>query len=307
MNSFGIPSIYIVRQDSLGKENFSKNEIQKEVHVVSKNLPFLIELGSFSLNFHRARLSARLHYDAVTDQPFKQVDYVKQEPMTYKTFINEDGDRATVEIRILVLSSQHEDSNFVLKIGAIDSNTNLAYEVFSEPMRVVSKPSLVNKKKTENKRKFEAGAPSTEDLNISPSASPSSANARQAKSDAVLSSLARMEQQQKRILDRLLSFPTHSPVPDPSENEFEDAFRKLLASYQKIKTQDRPGKLRKAILESSFSSQDIGDFLSETATVLTEEPSTFPQENLFDDVLSSSSQDFISLYSDLLTPPSSDF
>ncbi len=110
------------------------------MHVVSKNLPFLIELGSTTINFQKARISARLHYDHVGDDQPKEVDYVKQPPMTYKTFVNDVGSRATVEIRILVLSSQHEDSNFVVKISVVDGNTNVGGEVLSEAMR--GKPAI---------------------------------------------------------------------------------------------------------------------------------------------------------------------
>ncbi len=80
------PGIYIVRQESLDFQQFSKNDIAKQVHCVAKNLPFLIEIGSSGVNFKdkSVKLSVKLYYDGATQSDFKPVDYVKQSPMSYK-------------------------------------------------------------------------------------------------------------------------------------------------------------------------------------------------------------------------------
>src|SRR5690349_1442868 len=70
------PDFVVIRQDSLAKEMFSRNDVMKTVHVVSKNLPFVIQVGSSSLDLHNARLYARLLYDSDHDMNFKEVDYV---------------------------------------------------------------------------------------------------------------------------------------------------------------------------------------------------------------------------------------
>jgi hypothetical protein len=252
----------ILRQDSLGKEKFSKNEIQKEVHVVAKNLPFVLEVGSDNINLHSARIYARLFYDADYDNEFKQVDYVKQEPMTYKSFVSANGDRATVEIRLMVLTSQHEDSLFRVKVGIVAND--VTYEVMSDPIRVVSKPSQVHKKR-------KTTSPASPELACPPT--PAAAGTKRERvmavpaSDAVLESLHRLEEQQReqrKIIEQLLTQKTSSEPTQRSadtNDDFETAFQKLLNAYNKIPSEERPQKLRR-VISNTPETDTITDFIS---------------------------------------------
>src|SRR4051812_13140864 len=83
--SNSIPQLVILRQNSLTVEKFSKNGIQRAVHVVVKNQPFLIQVGILNnnniLDFSKAPVEARLLYDC---DNLKEVDFVKLKPLEYK-------------------------------------------------------------------------------------------------------------------------------------------------------------------------------------------------------------------------------
>ncbi len=89
------PSLVIVEQGSVLKELLLKNGVQKQVHVVVKNLPFNIELLAGSNNntlvdLSKCRLEAKLLYDLdKEDENTKpmEVSYVKNEPLDYKVNI----------------------------------------------------------------------------------------------------------------------------------------------------------------------------------------------------------------------------
>lgn len=281
MNPMNV-TLELRRQDALGKEQYSKNEVQKEVCVVAKNLPFLMEVGS-SLSLHDLKLYARLYYDndyVLDFSELKPVDFVNQEPLKYRTFVSDQGDKATVELRIFVLSSQHEDSLFRVKIGMVDTSSNTTYEITSAPIKCLSKPSLVNKKPkiggrkstSPSKEKSSAGddSGSSDTSPIFPTmrsvASPSS-------NDPVLSALARLEQQQRdqqKLIEKLVADKQQpavwsSPVaiPDPEGTDFEMQFHKLLALFNKIPAESRAAKMRRVICAGTNASEFV-TCLSET-------------------------------------------
>lgn len=270
------------RQDALGKEQYSKNEVQKEVYVVAKNLPFLMEVGS-TLSLNDVKLYARLYYDNDYVQDFselKPVDFVNQEPLKYRTFVSDQGDKATVELRIFVLSSQHEDSLFRVKVGMVDLNSNTTYEITSAPIKCLSKPSLVNKKPKIGGRK--ASSPSKErpaaceesgSSDTSPVFPPMRSLATPT-NDPVLSALARLEQQQRdqqRMIERLITekqqptiWSLPAAVPDPDSNDFEMQFQKLLAIFNKMPAESRAAKMRKVICAGETNASEFVNCLSET-------------------------------------------
>ncbi len=146
------PQLVILRQNSLTVEKISKNGIQRAVHVVVKNQPFLLQIGIVNnnnlLDFSKAPVEARLLYDC---DNFKEVDFVKLKPLEYKCHSNERGDQVTVELRLKVLSSQLEDMFFRIKLIALDPTTKQRIEsiiTISDPIKVVSKPDSIRKKKT---------------------------------------------------------------------------------------------------------------------------------------------------------------
>ncbi|EFA78178.1 putative transcriptional regulator [Heterostelium album PN500] len=176
--------ISITQQTCLVEEKFSKNGVQKNVHVVVKNNPFLLTLTLLdnSLNFHQLSPEVHLVYDS---ENLKEVDSATMKPLEYKTRANEEGDQLTVELRIKVLSSQLEDMLFRARVRIVDPRTRkeiAGLAVVTHPIRVVSKPDQVKKKAKKRKR---------------------------APTDSLMDTLNRIEHQQKeqqRLLKKLCYF-----------------------------------------------------------------------------------------------------
>jgi hypothetical protein len=142
--------LVILRQNSLSIEHIYKNGLQKKVHVVVKNHPFMIQVGLSSstwegqkIDFNRYPVEARLLYDT---EALKEVNFVKMKPLEFKAQVNERGDQVAVELRPKVLTSQLEDMLFRVRLTAVDSITKQpipTWTVLSESIKVVSKPEQV--------------------------------------------------------------------------------------------------------------------------------------------------------------------
>jgi len=126
----------------------------KKVHVVVKNTPFFVRIGflqtgvgsDFKIDFRKLTLEAQLLYDCGEE---KEVDFIKELPLEYITTFSESGDQIILEVKIKVLTSQLEDMLFILKVTAMDSLTkkNVYPHFYSHPIRVVSKPPRLLKRK----------------------------------------------------------------------------------------------------------------------------------------------------------------
>jgi len=139
--------LVLLKQGSLGRERYAKNEIQTEVHVVAKNVSFCldIELQGADFTFHQTKVQASLFYDI--NGQLKPVESVKA-PMNYCAYFNNQGDRVSLDVKLAILSSQNDDCLFRLSIVLLDiANEPLAATLLSEPIKVVSKPSMVGKGK----------------------------------------------------------------------------------------------------------------------------------------------------------------
>jgi len=142
------------------------------VHVVVKNSPFIVTLGLSSRipgpvqrdtlakyitndHFDLSKLSfdCALIYDLESE---KEVDYVQNKPFQFKVQAAAGGESANLEIRLKVLSSQHEDTFFRVKIVALDPVTKQpvvdSLKVVSAPIKVISKPEQLKKRRPTKKR-----------------------------------------------------------------------------------------------------------------------------------------------------------
>jgi hypothetical protein len=81
------PSIEITKQQGLGIEDFSRNDVRKDIYVVAKGYPFNVELAATNLNLNATRIKAELLYDNDLGTSFKTVDFVRTEPMRYRTIL----------------------------------------------------------------------------------------------------------------------------------------------------------------------------------------------------------------------------
>jgi len=150
------PKLQITRQEDVTSEHFSiKNGISKQVHVVVKNLTFPIELSS-TFDLSKANMVARLLYDFDKEDEEKTlVPFVKSEPLDYKVNVLDGGLKASVELKIKVLTSQHEDMLFRVHFVATDPETRQELHVFSQPIKVISKVTQVKK----GKENHQTGSP----------------------------------------------------------------------------------------------------------------------------------------------------
>jgi len=281
----------ILRQEALAREKFSRNAQQKDVCVVAKGLAFSIDITAPSVNFQCARIYAKLYYDA-DDEDYKPIELPKSDPLTYKVFMSSCGDRATVECRIYVLTSQHENALFRVKIG-LNFGAHTA-EVTSAPIRVLSKPSQIQKEK--RKRAGTVSIATDDSLSIPSTpaaAAPSSASKKVVPpTDAnVMETLKRMEEQQNQqrtMIEQLVRAQHLAPPPaEDSEDEFESAFTKFICAWNKLPHEERPTKMRKMM---SCAPDTLVDFL-QTCEVKTpialadlEAPVTLKEQEAWDSI-----------------------
>jgi len=264
------PQLVILRQNCLSVETVSKNGVQKQVHVVVKNQPFLIQVScpssvvDLQAASTTALVEARLVYDC---DSMKEVDFVKLKPLDYKCHTNEfDRQQITVELRIKVLSSQLEDMLFrvlLTPIHPVTSQRIYSSTAISEPIKVVSKPDVVKKKKTSV-----AGRSRHHTCNSVPK--------RRGVDSTLMESLTRIETNctnQHELLEQLdselrsvdkntmsLKQENSKLICPDSERDFkmsfESAFRDLLRAYDKIDQDHRPEKIRRLIQQISGCKMD---------------------------------------------------
>lgn len=177
------PQIVITPVGTIVEEQFTKNSINKKAQVVVKNIAFTLEMDA-NFDLGKANLGARLFYDWDDDksQGGREVNLVRHEPFEYKVNLHEGGHRASFEIKIKVLTSQHEDMLFRIRFTANDPITHKTIEAYSTPIKVISKL-------TTNKSKPLIGSPK-DTTSISALAKKRTSN------DQIVSALQRLEAQQ---------------------------------------------------------------------------------------------------------------
>jgi len=278
------PSLFIKTQNSLCEEQVNGQD--SSVHVVVKNSPFVISLAlQYDPTFPNSLASiskyltnnqpdlgkmtfdCRLIYDAEGEE--KEVDYVTNRPYLFKVNAVNGGTQADVELRLKVLSSQHEDLFFRVKFVALDPLTKCelgpSLTALSAPIKVISKPEQLKKRRPTKKRT----------MNL-----------------LLIETLNRIEQAQKlqqQLLDQLqlseevdhmqaeagFSNSVRLSLVSPQQNGnnsrttislgnntsgarklgFEEAVEKVLREYGAIVESERPKKIRK-VLQSVEGQQE---------------------------------------------------
>ena len=113
----------------------SSVEAHSGTHVVIKNTPCVAEIAA-SFDLKTAILTVGLLYDT---HPPHLVDYVKTRPVeAFLRFNGEGTQQASIECRISVLTSQHENNLFRFQLIALTSE-GVAFEAVSPPIKVISK------------------------------------------------------------------------------------------------------------------------------------------------------------------------
>lgn len=168
------PSLEIIHQESVARENFILNGENKDLHLVVKNIPFNIRIGAHNLDLRKCSLSAKLYYDFQDSSlressSLREVETLKVSPLDFICHLDPSGTSVDFELKISVLSSAHEGSFFRVKLSALDPEIGTPVECLSAPLRIMSKKSQVMRRvekksiiKTEN---IEAAAPKKRRLN----------------------------------------------------------------------------------------------------------------------------------------------
>jgi len=272
-------TMIITKQESLGQDKFTKNGVVKQLCYVVKNLPFCVYVSSASINFNQTPITVHLLYDFENKKDIKEVEMLKSDPLQYTAHVNDKGDQATLEVRICVLSSQHEGAYFRLKLNAKLANGK-EVETYSQPIKVISKRNQV--KKLLDKNEISPADP------LPPS--------KRTSADTITDALSRLEEQQReqsKLIRQLMEQnqntgtpqQSHQPIksqikiPDPDDIDFETAFQKFLNAYQRIPVEERQSKVRKVMKSSaSVQAEVLGDFVNTyTAEILPPGMSTAEQ------------------------------
>jgi len=224
------------------------------------------------------KLSAKLIYDEEDTQEQKEVVVVKSPPLEFRAHLDNSGTRGSMELRIKVLTSQHEDMLFRVVITAVDSIGKETLQLLTEPIKVVSKitgaskpKSIFPKKKKQNKKRSHP-----------------------VDSDAIVTKLKELEDQQmqqKELIQKLSEKKEDEPGTD-----FETVFLRLVEIYHASSCQDRPEKIRKVLTLPGPSQVYIRELLSSFLTQAT----LLDQQQQVDSSAFGSAL-FGSLYADFLT------
>lgn len=245
------PSLKFLKQTSLSVDRFSDNGVEKNLHYVIKNNEFsiVVELPNTINNikhssFNQLSVEAQLMYDC-SPKP-KEVLQVRQKPYKYKGIIDRDDPRkCTLQVSISILSSQHEDMNFLLKILVKDSIANNIIAIgFSEPVQVISKPDVLRKKREPKKKKRTWNDRITETLER--------IEAKQNDAIRLIQASSSSENCTQTDFDNLFHV-NQSNIQHPSE-AFEVAFYSLVGAYNRMSSEERPKKIRKLIDGYQFDS-----------------------------------------------------
>jgi len=268
-------SLFVLNQTCIAEETYTRNGIQKNVRVVIKNQPFTMVLGlgnvffdETQLTFKNITIEANLLYDVPGE---KEVQCI-QTPLEYSGRVDPNNSSLyELEVKLKVLSSQHEDSLFKLRIRALHNLSTYPFlQVTSNEILVISKPEVL-RKKNEPKRK------------------------KRTREDLLLESLSRIEHRldgQQKQIDRLTErrekmIPTKefSTMPLSIEDvpsSCEDAVLNLINAFAIMPQQEMLAKSRKILVD--LTAEDRWKFLDivqsfwsegllQTSTLKVEQPS----------------------------------
>eukprot|EP01089_Gocevia_fonbrunei_P002917 TRINITY_DN12784_c0_g1_i1.p1 TRINITY_DN12784_c0_g1~~TRINITY_DN12784_c0_g1_i1.p1 ORF type:complete len:394 (-),score=85.08 TRINITY_DN12784_c0_g1_i1:95-1276(-) len=198
----------IVNQNSLAQENFSKDGVQKNVHIVVKNTPFQISVGLTSnmlngkiIDFNLLTVDASLLFDTNDE---KLVPFLKQKPVEYKGKVNDRADTMNLDLKIKVLTSHCENMLFRIKFTCKDPRSGESYPTLtavSAPIKVISKPDQIRKRK---QPESSSTSQDTQDYDDEPETDqpktrkPPKKRTRVTINDKILEGIARIEEEQKR-------------------------------------------------------------------------------------------------------------
>lgn len=251
------PQLTLVSHKAHAEETVSSNGLQRSILVVVKNSPFHLRIAtaaSSKLDLNTVAFEAFLLYDC---DDLKEVDYVRNRPLDFKPTASENGQDLDAELRIKVLSSQHEDLMFRVRLQGFHPITHeeiAGLTLLSPPVKVISKPEQLKKRQPSRKRTM---------------------------TDMLVETVSRIEKKQEdqqQLIERILLqqtdhvgvaekrqktaelalweiVPTANTASSEGKKEdapaFEEAFCNLIRAYNKMESEEKPETIRKLIRNSS--------------------------------------------------------
>ncbi|BFU23375.1 transcriptional regulator cudA, putative [Entamoeba histolytica HM-1:IMSS-B] len=269
------------------EERIEADGTTKEVHVVIKQSSFIVSISSESIILEGCNVDCSLVYD---NDGLTEVHYINQKPISFTAQLSSPN-RITCDVRILVLSSQHEDMLFKVIFKLTNKKGEQIATLHSFPIRVISKadgkkkvpnskpPKLPSSIKPEQKSKIltqshlpvstpviqSLSSPSQQNIEIQPAALQ---NANEQTEESVLQIL----QYQQSILRDLTQQTNVNPLSSPLVG--------LINSYQQLPQNQRIPQLLRII--SSLSPQEnalISELVSLIAGINTS-VQTDPQQQI---------------------------
>jgi len=268
------PQLVITKQKTHSEEIISKNGLQKTIFVVVKNSPFHFTLGvtgaNSKLDFNQIAFEAFLLYDCEGD---KEVDFIKTKPMEFKPTPTENGQQLEVELRIKVLSSQHEDMLFKVKLQGFNPVTKeevSGLALITPAIKVISKPEQLKKKQPSKKRtitdmlvdtvtRIEKKQEDQQKLIERMLTQQSSSNVmeKRQKIDETIQSISNLFWEEMNNESNQSNQSNVQKTEEKKEKEttavpeFEQAFANLIKAFNSMKPEEKPEIIRKLIRNSS--------------------------------------------------------
>jgi len=246
--------LQVVKQTSPFEERVTRNGIQRDVHVVIKNSPFVVQLATTrncEVDLNHVAFEATLLYDTEGE---KGVDFVKVKPIEFKSVPNEAGDQCSVELRIKVLTSQHEDMFFKVRIQGQDPITKADVpnlKAITGAIKVISKPEQLKKRQPPPKKR------NVNDMVVE-------AVTRIEKQQSEQALMIKMLVEQSRLKQERVSWmePVSSVHNSPKGQDFESSFGAMMKSFVAIDPNQRAEKIRRVVRNCSANeNEDLSEFI----------------------------------------------
>eukprot|EP00011_Vannellida_sp_DIVA3-517-6-12_P011290 CAMPEP_0114631534 /NCGR_PEP_ID=MMETSP0168-20121206/14462_1 /TAXON_ID=95228 ORGANISM="Vannella sp., Strain DIVA3 517/6/12" /NCGR_SAMPLE_ID=MMETSP0168 /ASSEMBLY_ACC=CAM_ASM_000044 /LENGTH=366 /DNA_ID=CAMNT_0001843103 /DNA_START=401 /DNA_END=1501 /DNA_ORIENTATION=+ len=290
MGDAGLPMgpshrLVVTQQSSFEKEEFSANGSHQVLHYVLKNKVYTMDValersaaGGEDLFFsdRGVDLSASLFYDS-SDR--KEVAAHMTRPLSYKGMRSGAADAVEsfepthvmrVEFSIAVLSSHHNASNFVVRFQAIDCATGAELPgivpAYSQPISVISKPDVLQKKRLKEAGKLQADKVTGAQRKRAPPKTQAMLTDLQATTNAILAQVqllaATRQEPAAGSRQPLCGKKRSASERENPEDAFSHHLRAAVEAFGHIAGGDRPQKVRRTV--ASLRAEDA-DRLAELA------------------------------------------
>eukprot|EP01117_Protostelium_nocturnum_P004017 TRINITY_DN1528_c0_g1_i3.p1 TRINITY_DN1528_c0_g1~~TRINITY_DN1528_c0_g1_i3.p1 ORF type:complete len:283 (+),score=83.69 TRINITY_DN1528_c0_g1_i3:124-972(+) len=247
-NSSQNVSLEIDSQESIIIDKFTRNGVEKELHIVAKVIPFIVHVSTKGISLHEHPLGVKLIYDYDNEnEAHKEVGGHKMKLLEYIAHVASEGNKAKVEIKINALSSQHEGTYFRVAFSVANPhNSSQPLQVISQPIKVVSKKTRASKsgEKMEKSRNSGEGPTSPQrGEQLSPPQQVVGNKRDRGSLEIIAETLLRLERSQEdqaKLMDHLLQ-QRQPPTT------FESACKNFFDSYYSLDEEERSRKMRRMI------------------------------------------------------------